>query len=108
MALANIGTATARFASNFIASFVAGIDHLLTAAAPEVALASIACILAMVNARLPPIAAAAGDRMRRPIPRRGYIDVIAAAAPIDVAAPITTRPPIAERPAGTEGKPARK
>src|SRR5215831_6515301 len=61
----------------------------------------------MVDARLPSVAAA-GDRMRRSIPRWGDVDVVAAAAPIDVAAPIASRPPVAERPTGAEGKPYRE
>jgi hypothetical protein len=61
---------------------------LVAAAAAEIPLTSISgSRLAMVDPRLPSVAAA-GDRMRGTIPGRGDVDVVAAAAPIDVAAPI--------------------
>ncbi|HYQ07687.1 MAG TPA: hypothetical protein VER26_12015, partial [Xanthobacteraceae bacterium] len=58
----------------------ARIEDLLTTVAAEVALsAPIASVLAVFDSRLPPVAAA-GDRMGRPIPGRGDVDVVAAAA----------------------------
>jgi hypothetical protein len=115
VALADIGSAAARLVAWFragarpvawfgtgawpVARFVAGsgsipglgarIEHLLATIAAEVTLTSISGILPMIDPGLPPIAAAgAADRMRGSIPWRRDVDVVTAAAPIDVAAPI--------------------
>jgi hypothetical protein len=105
-AAAGLGTGAgpvARFVTSArpVARFVAGsgsiarlgarIEDLLAAVAAEVALTSISGVLPMVDPRLPSVAVAdAADRMCRPIPGRGDVDVVAAAAPIDVAAPIAS------------------
>ena len=84
---------SARFVagSGSIARLGARIEDLLAAVAAEVALTSISGVLPMVDPRLPSVAVAdAADRMCRPIPGRGDVDVVAAAAPIDVAAPIAS------------------
>src|SRR5262245_53971391 len=87
IALPDIGSAT----SWFRAGFCAGFEHLIAAAAAEVALTSISGSLSMIDAGLPSVAATgAADRTCGPIAGRGNVDVVAAAAPIDIAAPITS------------------
>src|SRR5262249_55925822 len=73
-----------------VAGLAARIENLLTAIAAEVALTASIAGLPVIDSRLPPVAATAGEGMRRPITRRRDIDVVAAAAPVDVAAPITS------------------
>jgi hypothetical protein len=94
---ADIGSAAAGLGTGArpVARFVAGtgsiarFEHLLAAISTEVALTSISGSLPMVDPRLPSVAAAgAADRMRGTIPGRGDVDIVAAAAPIDVATPI--------------------
>jgi hypothetical protein len=87
--VARLGTGPIAAGTDSIAGFVAGVDHLLTATAAKIALTSAIAGLPMIDPRLPSITAP-GDRMRGPIPRRRDVDVVAAAAPVDVAAPITS------------------
>jgi len=88
--VARLGAGPVAAGTDSIAGFVAGVDHLLTAAAAKIALTSAIAGLPMVDPRLPPITAASGNGMRGPIPRRRDVDVVAAAAPVDVAAPIAS------------------
>jgi len=85
--VAGLGAGPITAGTDSIAGFVAGLDHLLTATA-KIALTTAIAGLPMIDPRLPPITA--GDRMRGPIPRRRDVDVVAAAAPVDVAAPIAS------------------
>src|SRR5262249_35916615 len=99
MAFADIGASAAGFGAGpsarpiadtgSIAGLVARPEHLLTATAAKIALTSTIAGLPMIDPRLPPITAA-GNGMRGPIPRRRDVDVVAAAAPVDVAAPIAS------------------
>src|SRR5262249_23263588 len=86
--VAGLGAGPITAGTDSIAGFVAGLGHLLTATA-NIALTSGMAGLPMIDPRWPPITAA-GDRMRGPIPRRRDVDVVAAAAPVDVAAPIAS------------------
>src|SRR5262249_56321179 len=83
IALPDIGSAT----SWFRAGFCAGFEHLIAAAAAEVALTSISGSLSMIDAGLPSVAATgAADRTCGPIGGAGYVWFFSAPASISIAA----------------------